>query len=37
MGSGGWGFFGGKGTKRFSRQKVTYTQNGGFDKAEIVE
>jgi hypothetical protein len=37
MGSGGWGFFGGKGTKRFSRQKVTYSQNTGFDKAEIVE
>jgi hypothetical protein len=37
MGSGGWGFFGGKGAKRFNRQKVTYTRTGGFDKAEIVE
>ena len=36
MGSGGWGFFGGKGIHRVKRHQVTYkTQK--FDDAEIVE
>lgn len=37
IGSGGWGFFGGKGAKRVHRRKVTYTDPNRFDKAEIVE
>lgn len=35
LGSGGWGFFGGKGAKRARR--VTYTNHDRYDKAEIVE
>lgn len=37
IGSGGWGFFGGKGAKRAYSKKVTYTNPNRFDKAEIVE
>lgn len=37
IGSGGWGFFGGRGAKRVYSRKVTYTNTGRFDKAEIVE
>ncbi|HLN55638.1 MAG TPA: hypothetical protein VK207_06585 [Bacteroidales bacterium] len=37
IGSGGWGFFGGKGAKRVYNRKTTYTDSNRFDKAEIVE
>lgn len=37
MGSGGWGFFGGKGAKRVYRRKTNYSDSARFDKAEIVE
>src|SRR5512133_1450688 len=37
MGSGGWGFFGGKGAKSVYRRKTTYTNPDRFDKAEVVE
>ena len=36
LGSGGWGFFGGKGVKRVHRTKVNF-DNHKFDNAEIVE
>jgi hypothetical protein len=36
LGSGGWGFFGGKGVKRVRHSRVI-TDNQGFDKAEIVD
>jgi hypothetical protein len=36
LGSGGWGFFGGKGVKRVQHTRVNF-QNERFDKAEIVE
>ncbi len=36
LGSGGWGFFGGKGAKRIHRTNVRFDSNR-FDKAEIVE
>jgi hypothetical protein len=36
IGSGGWGFFGGKGVKRVRHTKVNI-QNTQFDNAEIVE
>ncbi|MDX9811127.1 MAG: hypothetical protein RBU28_01975 [Bacteroidales bacterium] len=36
IGSGGWGFFGGKGVHRVSHTKVKYRSNK-FDDAEIVE
>jgi hypothetical protein len=36
LGSGGWGFFGGKGIKRVQHSRVNI-QNERFDKAEIVE
>ena len=36
LGSGGWGFFGGKGVKRIRPPRVNI-QNERFDKAEIVE
>jgi hypothetical protein len=36
LGSGGWGFFGGKGVKRINHTSVRY-ENNRFDKAEIVE
>jgi hypothetical protein len=36
LGSGGWGFFGGKGIKRVQHTRVNY-QNERFDKSEIVE
>ncbi len=36
LGSGGWGFFGGKGIRRVQHTRVNY-QNKKFDKAEIVE
>jgi hypothetical protein len=36
LGSGGWGFFGGKGIKRVSHTRVNFNNNK-FDKAEIVE
>jgi len=37
LGSGGWGFFGGRGANKVYRRKVTYTDTNRFDKAEIVE
>ncbi|HEX2969935.1 MAG TPA: hypothetical protein VHO46_12620 [Bacteroidales bacterium] len=37
IGSGGWGFFGGKGAKKVYSRRVTYTDSGHFDKAEVVE
>jgi hypothetical protein len=36
LGSGGWGFFGGKGVKRVQHTRVNI-HNEKFDKAEIVE
>lgn len=36
IGSGGWGFFGGRGAKTYKR-KVVYTDNNRFDKAEIID
>lgn len=36
IGSGGWGFFGGKGAKTVYHKKVTYTDPNRFDKAEVV-
>jgi hypothetical protein len=36
LGSGGWGFFGGKGIRKVQHTHVHY-QNERFDKAEIVE
>ena len=36
IGSGGWGFFGGKGVRRVQRTRVNINNNR-FDKAEIVE
>ncbi len=36
MGSGGWGFFGGKGVKRVRHTRVD-VRSDRFDKAEIVE
>jgi hypothetical protein len=36
LGSGGWGFFGGKGVKRVQHTRVNF-QNERFDKAEVVE
>jgi hypothetical protein len=36
LGSGGWGFFGGKGVKRVRHTRVN-VQNDKFDHAEIVE
>lgn len=36
VGSGGWGFFGGKGAKTY-RRKVSYSHGDRFDKAEVVE
>jgi hypothetical protein len=36
LGSGGWGFFGGKGIKRVQHTRVN-VRNERFDKAEIVE
>jgi hypothetical protein len=36
LGSGGWGFFGGKGIKRVGHTRVNLN-NTRFDKAEIVE
>ena len=36
LGSGGWGFFGGKGVKRVQHTRVNIN-NDRFDKAEIVE
>ncbi len=36
LGSGGWGFFGGKGVRRVSRTRVNF-RDQKFDKAEIVE
>lgn len=36
LGSGGWGFFGGKGIRRVQHTRVNI-QNERFDKAEIVE
>jgi hypothetical protein len=36
LGSGGWGFFGGKGVKRVRHSRVN-EQNERFDKAEVVE
>jgi hypothetical protein len=36
LGSGGWGFFGGKGIKRVQHTRVNI-HNDRFDKAEIVE
>ena len=36
LGSGGWGFFGGKGARKIRHTRVNY-QSDKFDKAEIVE
>jgi hypothetical protein len=36
IGSGGWGFFGGKGVRRIQHTRVNF-QSQKFDKAEIVE
>lgn len=36
LGSGGWGFFGGKGVRRVQHTRVNY-QSQKFDNAEIVE
>jgi hypothetical protein len=36
LGSGGWGFFGGKGVRKVKHAKVNINDNR-FDKAEIVE
>jgi len=36
LGSGGWGFFGGKGVKRVRHTRVN-VQNDKFDHAEVVE
>jgi hypothetical protein len=36
LGSGGWGFFGGKGVKRVQHTRVNI-QNERFDKAEVIE
>jgi hypothetical protein len=36
IGSGGWGFFGGRGANRVYRRRVTYTDTGRYDKAEVV-
>jgi len=36
LGSGGWGFFGGKGVRRVQHTRVNF-QSQEFDKAEIVE
>jgi hypothetical protein len=36
LGSGGWGFFGGKGVRRVQHTRVNF-QSQKFDKAEIVE
>lgn len=36
IGSGGWGFFGGKGARRVTRSRVNF-QSQKFDQAEIVE
>jgi hypothetical protein len=36
LGSGGWGFFGGKGVRRIQHSRVNF-QSQKFDKAEIVE
>ena len=36
LGSGGWGFFGGKGVRRVQHTRVNINNNR-FDKAEIVE
>jgi hypothetical protein len=36
LGSGGWGFFGGRGVRRVQHTRVNI-QNDKFDKAEIVE
>jgi hypothetical protein len=36
LGSGGWGFFGGKGVRRVQHTRVNY-ESRKFDKAEIVE
>jgi hypothetical protein len=36
LGSGGWGFFGGKGAKRVTRSRVNF-QSQTFDKAEVIE
>ena len=36
LGSGGWGFFGGKGAKRVTRSRVDF-QSHRFDKAEVID
>lgn len=36
LGSGGWGFFGGKGIRRVKHSRISF-QSDKFDKAEIVE
>jgi hypothetical protein len=36
LGSGGWGFFGGKGATRVRKSKVNFNSDR-FDKAEIIE
>ena len=37
IGSGGWGFFGGRGAKKVYQRRVTYTDSNRFDKSEVVE
>jgi hypothetical protein len=36
LGSGGWGFFGGKGAKRVTRSRVDF-RSQSFDKAEVID
>jgi hypothetical protein len=36
LGSGGWGFFGGKGVRRVGHSKI-HINNDRFDKAEVVD
>jgi len=36
LGSGGWGFFGGKGVRRIQHSRVNF-QSQRFDKAEVIE
>ena len=37
MGSGGWGFFGGRGAKRIRTSGYTFRSGARYDKAEIVD
>jgi hypothetical protein len=37
IGSGGWGFFGGRSVRRIHHSRINYTQSRKFDDAEIIE